>query len=360
MMSKNSFDVSLFGQSHTNLNGEKLILVVKSLNQLERRKRLIEGREAGRFGRIAPRPVDVGLLVSGFLEDGKFVTVSTREYREPRHIVALSNGGYLLSEISAIRQLNRNFEEVGVIENDRFGFLHTIDVHPSGTKILVVSSGYDSVIELDLDSKIETYIWNAWEHGFNPDADGNWLTFNPTTHERYRSEGKKTKLIDPADFGEQGLFTYFRTAHPNVARYVNEQGDFIVSIGHSGDVHIVTRSTGESRLAASWFTPMPHGFLRHNTHWDVTNTTSGGWWRVDANFEPILGLSVAKLPGKPDECGDAEWVQQVVSKNDDLLFIDANRGLLAINQSNHSLTHYTVPEHWCIQDAIFVSDTYRL
>jgi len=54
-------DIAAYRENAGLLNNPTIYLAVKSLNQLERRKRMIESKKRGTIGRIAPRPVAEGV-----------------------------------------------------------------------------------------------------------------------------------------------------------------------------------------------------------------------------------------------------------------------------------------------------------
>jgi hypothetical protein len=315
---------------------------------------MLDERTSGRFGRTTEREIQTGLLVRGRLENGKFTTHSLQGFPEPRHIIRLNHDLYVLSTADRIYFLDANFSVTGSLHHPLFAFLHTLDFDRRRNCLLVTSSGFDAVMEIDLASQSPTFVWSAWEAGFNPDQEGTWLTLHAKTASEYMKQGKKTLHVDPVAFGSLGIVTQHRTAHPNAARYVDSCGNFLVSLAQTGSVYRVDRISGACSLIADWFGPMAHGFVASDDGWEFVDTTVGIWWQVDSQFQPVRGLSVASLEGKPSECRDAEWLQQVIRRGDQMLFLDANRGLLAVDPEHHLITRYKVSGHWAIQDALFL------
>ncbi|MEN8220523.1 MAG: hypothetical protein ABFS56_30075, partial [Pseudomonadota bacterium] len=275
----NHIDISTFNNTNQVLKRTEWLLVVKSQEQIERRRRMLGGRSGDKFGRISARPTAIGLLVFGKLVNEQFETLWSKEFREPRHIKRLNNGDYLLTEINRLLHLTPTGEIIRIYEHPFFGFLHSINLSPDGKRALVSSSGYDTIIELDLLTGKETFRWNGWEHGFNPDEDGYWLSADKETYNRYLSEGKRALIIDPADYGEQGLMTARRTVHPSVAAYdlFDDKPSIILLTGHNGNIYRVNRDNGNTTLLFNGLNQMPHGLFPYGDGWAVTNTTRGQW-----------------------------------------------------------------------------------
>jgi hypothetical protein len=351
----NRIDVAQFDRTAEVLDGTAWYLVVKSQDQLERRARMAASRRRGRFGRIAPRPVAEGLLVRGELSAGRFHAEWARPYREPRHVRRLSGRELLLTEINRLLRIDERGEVVRTYHHPFFAFLHTIDLHRAASRALIASSGYDSVIEIDLESGEPTLHWSAWEHGFNPDESGAWLAADRSTYERYRAEGRPAVLIDPSEHGDQGLMTARRSAHPNAAVYdpYDDYRSFIVSIGHTGDLHRARADTEGTQLVCGDLQQMPHGLSPSESGWIVTDTTRGEWRRMNSEFQTETIHSTASLGGKAAGAADLEWLQQVVRYDHDrVLALDANRGLLAIDLHAGVYSRYDVDQNWCVQDAM--------
>jgi len=184
------------------LLGSEWLLVVKSQDQLERRRRMLASRKGGKIGRVNERPTSIGLLADVKLQDGKCILQSSMEFREPRHIRIHPENGYLITEIDCVKWIDEQWQVKREYRHPFFAFLHTIDISPDGKRMLIVSSGYDACFEFDIETGAVTWEWFAWDHGFNPDGEGVWLAANSEKHQQYLSDGKKALLIDPAKYGE--------------------------------------------------------------------------------------------------------------------------------------------------------------
>ena len=62
------------------------------------------------------------------------------------------------------------------------------------------------------------------------------------------------------------------------------------------------------------------------------------------------------MPGKPKSVGDAEWLQTVSPTEFKCvyLFVDSNRGLIAVNTCGKQYSLYQPDANWAIQDAVYI------
>lgn len=352
-----SIDISGFRRTDDVLQGSGWLLVVKSQDQVERRRRMLESRKGGKIGRIAERPTAIGLLTEVRLDKGLCSTGRTLEFREPRHVRLHPEGGYVITEIDCVKRLDDEGRVMREYRHPFFAFLHTVDLSPDGKRMLVVSSGYDACFEFDLESGEITWEWFAWDHGFNPDGDGVWLATSSAKAAQYEREGKKVQLIDPSQFGEQGILTSKRTAHPNVAVYDRyNDGYVIICIAHDGKLYRVAQAGGDPECVCSQLNQMPHGLQPYQDGWLMTNTTVGEWWVFSSDWQPLRRVSLQGLTGKITGTEDMEWLQQVVSvPTGEFLCLDANRGVLAVDIVEKVYSLYQPNPNWCIQDAMLLN-----
>lgn len=358
----NPADLAEFKRVTGVLEGTHWLITVKSQDQLERRKQMLKMLRSKKIGRLAPRPTAVGLLVAGALLNGEFHVHWKKEFREPRHICRLSTGDYLLTEMSRLLRLDSDGNVTRTYTHPFCAYLHTVDVCADERRALIVSSGFDSIYEFELDTGEETFRWFAWDHGFNPDEDGYWLAATSEKFRQYKMQEKPAILIDPKHYGEHGLVTARRSAHPNAAVYDPYDGErsIIVSIGHYGELMRVSLETGETTTVHRKLSIMPHGLCARDGGWAVTNTTKGEWWLLDSDFSTRMVYSVAQLQGKVPDMEEVEWLQHVVAAGTDrVLMIDANRGLIAVDLVTERYSAYQIDDNYCIQDALqlYGSDT---
>lgn len=350
-------DVSHFRKTDNVLNNSEWLLVVKSQDQLERRRRMLESRKGGRIGRVNERPTGMGLLASVKLQNGKCVSQNSMEFREPRHIRRHPDRGYLITEIDCVKWIDDRGQVLREYRHSFFAFLHTIDISPDEKRMLIVSSGYDACFEIEIETGDMTWEWFAWDHGFNPDGEGFWLAANNEKYQQYLAEEKKALLINPAQYGEQGLVTARRTAHPNVAVYdrYGENDDILLSIAHDGQIYRIKQESGNAICVCDCLNQMPHGLQPCRNGWLMTNTTLGEWWHFSADWKPLSRISLTSLGGKVEGTENVEWVQQVLAVNKEIfLCLDANRSLIAVDTQQETYTFYQANPDWCVQDALLL------
>jgi len=340
------------------LEGSNWLVVVKSQDQTIRRNRLIGGIKNGKFGRTEARPTATGLLSHVTLTNGIARLNWKKEFPEPRHIIKLESEEYAVTDVNGVNIIAQDGVVKRRIGDPLYAFLHSIDRKPiEKNKLLICSSGYDAIIETDLNSGKRNFLWSAWENGFNPDEEGNWLALTSDYYNQALSEGKRAIFVDPTKYGEQGINTKFRSAHPNVAVYnpYKNNETIIVSIGHAGSLFEIDLKKFESHLIFDGLAQMPHGLMPYEDGWVVTNTTKGEIWFLTADFVPTNILSFDEFPGKLAELGAIEWLQNTkLTTGGILLCLDANRGLIAIDMNDHSFNVFQPDPEWCFQDAIMV------
>jgi hypothetical protein len=347
-----------FQEDRTLLEGSEWLVVVKSQDQTIRRDRLIGGIKNGKFGRTENRPTAIGLLARVTLTEGEVKLEWKKEFPEPRHIIKLGSNEYALTDVNSVNILTLDGTIQRRIHDPLYAFLHSIDRKGDDeNKLLICSSGYDAIVETDIKTGTRTFLWSAWENGFNPDEDGNWLALTNEYHTRMLEEGRRTIFVDPATYGEQGINTKFRSAHPNVAIYnpYKNNSTFIVSIGHGGALYEVDLTNFDSHLVFDGLSQMPHGLMPYKDGWVVTNTTKGEIWFLSSDFVPIDIVSFEGLPGKLPELGSIEWLQNTKVTTEGLfLCLDANRGIIAFDVVQRKLNVFQPDPEWCFQDVILV------
>jgi len=349
-------DIAGFKKVEGILDNTLFMLVIKSQDQIERRRRMIESRKKGKFGRINQRPVATGLVTAVELKKGKVDVLWKKEFREPRHIKRHPEKGYILTEVDDVLWINEEANIISKFKYPFFSFLHSVDLSDDNQRILITSSGYDCCFEIDIDKWQVVWEWFAWENGFNPDEDGNWLAVKKEKYLEYLKEGKKSILVDPCKYKEYGIATSYRTAHPNVAVYdIYYKNCILVCIAHKGEIYRINKSNFSMTCVCKKLNQMPHGIYPYKNWWMITNTVKGEWWLFTENWTPLRVFVVKNLPYKVPGTEEVEWLQQVIPITQYLfLAIDANRGLIGIDIKEKRYSLYRPDPNWCIQDALFI------
>lgn len=338
---------------------QSLHLIVKSLDQIERRTRLVEAKQRGRLGRIEHRDVATGLWVRFSLSEGSRVTRESGqvvEYPEPRGLADIGDGRFLVSDINRVMLVDSEANILRTFTHPYFAFLHSVSFDPAADSFLVVSSGYDGLIEMDLEGNVR-WEWFAWEHGFNPTLDGVYLCRRDDLLQQWQAEGKNAVLINPIKLGALGMMTSQRSNHPNSACYHPEDKNRVLAtLGHSGEVIEIDKGSGISRSVISGLESMPHAILPYAGGWMVTNTLRGEFWLLNRDFEILRKVSVRGVPGKPSEMANHEWLQAVYPLGEDgFMALDANRGLISIDLRENCYRVFSVDESWCIHHLLVPS-----
>lgn len=351
-------DIAGYECAPTMAEGLAVYIVVKSLDQIARRKRLIESKRRGLIGRISPRPVSEGLLVKATVDSANRIDAGCAEmlraFREPRGLAAISEDRFLLTEIDRILLIDSRGEPLRDYHHPYFSFLHSVSVDRDKRTFLVVSSGYDAVFEIDLENGATLWEWFGWDHGFNPGDDGVFLTHRTSDRDMLAAQGLNVRYVDPACSGEQGLATGVRTTHPSSACYnPYAPGAVLVALGRLGQVIEITQATSEHRLRIDGLDQLPHAILPHGGGWIVTNTLAGELWLLDRDFVVRRIVNLAGLPGKPEEMREHEWLQAVLPLGGDrFVGIDGNRGLVFFDLRERCYAIQRCDENWSIQDLL--------
>lgn len=348
-------DVSTWRREVGLIGDIEVFLVVKSTDQIKRRQRLIESKQRNTIGRIKNRPISLGMLVNVNLGVSEVISEDSanfhRTFSEPRGLTTLGDGSYLLAEVGAVHMLNPDASVRKTFDDPWFAFLHSIHKHPIDNLALIVSSGYDAIIEIDYTKWKKTWSWFGWEHGFNPAPDNTYLTRSAEHAARLLRDGKATKLVHPSDYGVIGLTTSFRTTHPSSAMYMpDDPGSIVATLGQAGCLVKISIDSGEVTVLNDELEKLPHHPVPFLDGWMVTNTLAGEIWTFDRYFNRREILDLSALPGKPVAMADHEWVQMATPVTDTIVVAaDANRGIVCLDMKNKYFDILNVDENWSIQ-----------
>lgn len=386
-----TLDVSGFERGRVLREPMTVWLVVKSQDQLERRARMVDKLRRGeKIGRLAPRPVAEGLLLKYRLPpaagpgpaagdaardacdaapsaggaapeagdarldvDG---ALSLARLREPRHIYRCEGDRFLLTEIGRVDLIDQEGRILDTFTHPYFAFLHTVVLDRAQQHMLVTASGYDAILELEVESKRESWRWFGWDHGFNPNDEGVWYTNTPAKAEELERQGHAARYIDPQHYNEQGLLTGTRTTHPNVALYnpYADEATIVASLGY-GQIVEIDRASGDHRVVLDAGVPVLHGLAPYRDGWIVANTCRGELWLMDRDFDVTSSYDFTGLPGKPAELGDIEWLQHVTPlAGGRLACLDANRGIIVVDVNERRYEILQPDPDWCIQDLLVI------
>lgn len=172
-----------------------------------------------------------------------------------------------------------------------FSDLHTVTASRGG--LLVVSSGLDSVIEVDPRLARTNWTWSAYDHGYDRLSDGRIRAFD-------RRLDYSLSPTPP---------TVLQTTHINSARE-DAKGNVVCTLFQQGQVVLVDRRTGSTRT-----------LLRGLSHpHSVRRTPGGGWSVCDTAVGSFVTVDEDWRVGSLME-GNFEWLQ-------DGIVLDAHRALI--------------------------------
>lgn len=357
-----SIDISSFIRDSSFYGELKLLITIKSFELQKIRARYLESRKkrSGKVGSIERREYTIGGVASITIHKG---TLAREEVlcrvMEPRGICTHQEIFGLAAES---RVLLLTPGEQRQITNPWFSYIHTLDIDPGQEHLLISSSGFDCMFEYRLEDLEKTWEWFAWEHGFNvgQDAAGNtqYLTRNAGEAEKLVESGNPVLYIK--DPGSTKLPTAQRAAFINSALYDRKDpGIILATFFHDGKVRSLSRRDGDHKQVFEGLTS-PHGGRNYQDGHMVTDT-AGGSVRTQ-NKEGENNYIFHQLPGKPDELGALEWIQNSLPLGDIIVAIDSNRTSFVIIDTEKQL-YDIIPynNNWAVQDLVMdsLSDVQR-
>ena len=145
----------------------ELLVAVKSFNLHEIRKRYISSQKRSKTGSVERREPALGGIVYLKIENSEIIEEKIlAKLTEPRGI-DFKNGLLALSSENQVFIFDLNKNEIKVIEDNWLSFIHTVKFNTQSNKILVSSSGVDTIMEFDLQTKKKIWEWLAWKEGYN-------------------------------------------------------------------------------------------------------------------------------------------------------------------------------------------------
>lgn len=326
-----------------------LVVTVKSFDLQAIRQRYIASKnnKSGKAGSVERREVALGGIVECSISNGKVIAEEVlAKVKEPRGIGA--SGAKL-----AVSSENEVFilgDQLQSITNPWFSYIHTVDFDPEGEKLLVSSSGLDCIFEYDLDSLQMAYEWFAWENGFEMGID-------PETGEEVRLsripvDGERVLVIEDPE--AQVLPTAMRAAFINSVEYDKYDPSFLLgTFFHEGKVYRIDKASGATETVISGM-KNPHGGGRLGESFYATSTGQG---RVIVSEEAQKTVyDFSNLPGKPEELGEMEWLQNSKFIGDLIITVDSNRtSFVIIDRVRKLIDMVPYNDNWAVQDMVLMT-----
>ncbi len=324
------------------------MLTVKSFNLQAIRKRYLDSTKRTKGGSVERREPALGGLVYVEIENGKIVNQKIlARYKEARGL-DYSDGKLILSSENQIYFLDLNEQYVRQFTNPWFSYIHTIKFNEKKDRILVASSGVDTILEVDVNSGDTVWEWNAWEEGLNQGenpqtGEKHLLTRHPDEFEKLKSAKKNVILIENPE--KEKLPTALRAAFINSAEYADED-NVLLTFFHDGDVKHLNKKSRNLEVVLKGFSK-PHGGQFKNGNYYVTDTAGG---KVVVNDKSYI---FNNLPGKGDLLSDKEWLQTSHQLDNSIVTIDSNRTSLVIfDPDQKKLSTVPYDPDWAVQDFI--------
>lgn len=349
-------DLNDFHSAPEKFGNIELLLTVKSFNLQEIRKRYLESRKRSRSGSVKRRKPAQGGLVYVKIESGQITkTKILAKYKEARGI-DLKDNLLAISSENEIYIFDIEKKQKTIIQNPWLSYIHTVKFNENATRILVASSGVDTILEFDLKSGQKTWEWNAWEAGINkgvnPETgEEHFLTRSQEIAEKYEQQQKNYILIKNPD--EDKLPTALRAAFINSAEY-DFDGNILLTFFHDGVVRRLNKKSQNLDTILQGFNK-PHGGLALESGYLVTDTAGGRLVHQHNNTQ--TGYYFHNLKGKDARLKELEWLQTSHVHRNSIITIDSNRTSFVIfkPESNSKMIVPYNPD-WAVQDFIIVNN----
>ncbi|MCF8327261.1 MAG: hypothetical protein K9I29_03120 [Bacteroidales bacterium] len=331
-----------------------LMVTIKSFDLQSIRNRYLKTKDkkSKRIGSTERRGIDVGGVAKITIEKGEIVNCEiVAKLKEPRGIDY--KGGVL--SISSENQVFIINEDIKVLHDPWFSYIHTVDINPYDfSSILVSSSGFDAFFEYDIKSFHKTFEWFAWENGFDKGVDPEtgeeiYLTRKPEIAASFKNKNVPYILIN--DPQKQVLPTAKRAAFINSVVYDTKNTENIIAtFFHEGAVYAIHKTKGTIELCLDEM-QSPHGGSRYYNKFMATNTKGGEV--VIGNSKDQDRYTFSSLAGKPDMLSDFEWIQNAIQLDGNIIAIDSNRNSFVIIQpENKQVDFVSFDSNWAVQDLI--------
>lgn len=273
-------------------------------------------------------------------------TADSIESVEPYH---LASAGDLLAYTAGDRLGVVGPDGPTTVTNDWMAYLHTADFSADRQRVLVVSTGFDTIQELDLTggSGEPVWEWNGWDHGFtwSQTAERHYVRSEQQAAEIRRADADAEVVVvaDPLDFPREGLATQETPLNLNGVFYgpVGPEGrQRVLATGyHRPELFVIDRSAdGDAFALHDLGLSHPHSFRAVSSdaidmdtaaafdfsyHYMVSNTGGGELLLLDDEFAVSARVDFSDLPADAAKrAGFGEWLQTAS-------FLDEGTGLVA-------------------------------
>jgi WD40 repeat protein len=341
---------------------EEIIFTVKTTLQLEKndyQAQLMKTKNLGVFGREAARPYVLGIVAAFPLAyDRLDWTLAEAKWAfsvvEPYGVHA-NRSQMALATAQSVQLINMDTGDSRLCHNPWLNQGHTVEFSPDGKKLLVGSSGFDTVFEFDVESEEVVWQWFAWDHGFDQSKLGHYVVRSEAKYKLLRAMGHDVLLVDDPEKYPFGIPTRQKPAHLNSACY-DSDGKILVTLFHQGAGYVIDRKTGEAKEVISGLSN-PHKLSRRKRGGYFISDTKGG--RViflDEKYRPEYEVSLAGMSGIVRSPQLSEFLQNTTELREDLFAcIDIHRSSLwLIDVKRRRYRRIKFPVEWSVHDVASV------
>lgn len=349
-------DLTTFSANNQLACEVQLLLQLKGFNRLERLERRDKQVQKGQSGSSTQRAVAQGAVIHfGLIGNSEHVDQLQQYHHfsllDSRGVALQRDGTALVGSVNAIYQLNLVTGEMSqkLIESPWLAFVHSLAISPSGERMIVLSSGFDRIIEVDIDSGRVNREWIAWQHGYNRSNDGQTVVM--AAADGSIVDGHTLIINSPDDYpGGLGLPPNLRTAFPNSAIYLNDH-ELLVTLFHHGMVKI-NLETGET---SSIDDALAHAHAIHRTDhgFIVADTAHGCAIEYNELFERTRVIDFSAMEGLSPETNGRQWLQFIAPYgNGQYVAVDSNRHqVVFIDMLNRCIRKLPYNPNWVVQEA---------
>lgn len=345
-----NIDLITFEQDAEYFGSCELMLTVKSFDLQAIRKRYLDSQKRAKTGSVERREPALGGIVYLKIVNGKVAEQKIlAKLLEPRGIDAAKEQLALSSE-NRIYVFHTEGNRPYVIDDSWLSYIHTVRFNKTMTRLLVTSSGVDTILEFDLSDGKKTWEWVAWENGFNQgenpvNGEKHFLTRSEQEAEALRRENKTVYLVKNPQ--KEHLPTAMRAAFMNTAEY-GKQGEILATLFHHGWVLRIPRDMDGSGVLIEGLSK-PHGGVYFQDGYLVTDT--GGGRVVHRSGDNFVEYLFYNLPEKDPLVGDMEWLQTSRPLGEFIITVDSNRNNLTFfDPRKKKRMHISYDKNWAVQE----------